>query len=137
MKWSRRRRTGGFTLVEMLIVVAVIAVLVAVSIPMVNASLEKARVAADQANERAAKAAALSNYLMEERTGSITYFYKSDGTVLDQDALEGATETVAGDPGYDYGQSKGHKGSCVRVEIKVSDGVIDIDIHWDDIKNFD
>lgn len=136
MKWSRRRRTGGFTLVEMLIVVAVIAVLVAVSIPMVNASLEKARVAADQANERAAKAAALSNYLMEERTGSITYFYKSDGTVLDQDALEGATETVAGDPGYDYGQSKGHKGSCVRVEIKVSDGVIDIDIHWDDIKNF-
>ncbi|WP_294510759.1 prepilin-type N-terminal cleavage/methylation domain-containing protein [uncultured Intestinimonas sp.] len=137
MKWSRRRRTGGFTLVEMLIVVAVIAVLVAVSIPMVNASLEKARVAADQANERAAKAAALSNYLMEERTVSITYFYKSDGTVLDQDALEGATETVAGDPGYDYGQSKGHKGSCVRVEIKVSDGVIDIDIHWDDIKNFD
>lgn len=136
MKWSRRRRTGGFTLVEMLIVVAVIAVLVAVSIPMVNASLEKARVAADQANERAAKAAALSNYLMEERTGSVTYFYKSDGTVLDQDALEGATETVAGDPGYDYGQSKGHKGSCVRVEIKVSDGVIDIDIHWDDIKNF-
>lgn len=43
MKRSRRRRTGGFTLIEMLIVVAVIAVLVAVSIPMVNASLEEVR----------------------------------------------------------------------------------------------
>lgn len=43
MKRSRRRRTDGFTLIEMLIVVAVIAVLVAVSIPMVNASLEEVR----------------------------------------------------------------------------------------------
>ena len=43
MKRSRRRRTGGFTLIEMLIVVAVIAVLVAVSIPMVNASREEVR----------------------------------------------------------------------------------------------
>ena len=131
-----RRRCGGFTLIEMLIVVAIIAVLVAVSIPMVNASLEQAREATDQANERAAKAAALATYLMEERTGSITYFYKSDGTVLDQDALEGATETVAGDPGYDYGQSKDHKGSCVRVELIVTDGVIDMEIHWDEVKKF-
>ena len=36
---KKRRRCGGFTLIEMLIVVAIIAVLVAVSIPMVNASL--------------------------------------------------------------------------------------------------
>ena len=134
---NKKRRCGGFTLIEMLTVVAIIAVLTAVSIPMVNASLEKVRVTTDQANERAAKAAALADYLMKERTGSITYFYKSDGTVLDQTALEGASHTVAGDPGYDYGQSKDHKGSCVRVEIKVRDGEIDTEIHWEFIKNYD
>ena len=40
----------GFTLVELLIVVAIIAILVAVSIPLVNTSLDKARIATDQAN---------------------------------------------------------------------------------------
>ena len=44
----------GFTLVEMLIVVAIIAILIAVSIPLVSTSLEKAREAVDDANKRAA-----------------------------------------------------------------------------------
>ncbi len=49
---AKLRRDGGFTLVEMLIVVAIIAILVAVSIPMVSSSLEKAREAVDRANAR-------------------------------------------------------------------------------------
>ena len=53
-----RRRNGGFTLIEMLLVVSIIGVLVAVSIPVVGNSLERAKCAADVANERAAKAAA-------------------------------------------------------------------------------
>ena len=43
----------GFTLMEMLIVVAIIAVLVAIAIPVYNDRLHKVRVAADWANLRA------------------------------------------------------------------------------------
>ena len=46
----------GFTLAELLIVVAIIAVLVAISIPIFSAQLEKAKEATDAANIRAAYA---------------------------------------------------------------------------------
>lgn len=48
-----KKNTKGFTLAEVLIVVAVIAVLVAISIPVFTSQLHKARVAADWANVRA------------------------------------------------------------------------------------
>lgn len=53
----------GFTLMEMLIVVAIIAILVAIAIPSMNASLNKARVATDEANIRAEYAEAMVDYL--------------------------------------------------------------------------
>lgn len=52
------KKQNGFTLVEMLIVVAIIAILIAVSIPMVGSALERSRVAVDQANERDAQSLA-------------------------------------------------------------------------------
>ena len=42
-----KKNTKGFTLAELLIVVAIIAVLVAISIPVFTSQLHKARVAAD------------------------------------------------------------------------------------------
>lgn len=48
----------GFTLAELLIVVAIIAVLVAIAIPIFTSQLEKAREATDAANFRAAYAEA-------------------------------------------------------------------------------
>lgn len=48
-----KKNTKGFTLAEVLIVVAVIAVLVAISIPIFTTQLHKSRVAADWANVRA------------------------------------------------------------------------------------
>ena len=50
---QKDRKKQGFTIMEMLIVVAIIAILVAVSIPIFNNSLHKAKVAADKANLRA------------------------------------------------------------------------------------
>ncbi|MBQ6987406.1 MAG: prepilin-type N-terminal cleavage/methylation domain-containing protein, partial [Oscillibacter sp.] len=51
------KKMAGFTLAELLIVVAIIAILVAIGIPMFNTAMEKSRETADISNLRAAKAA--------------------------------------------------------------------------------
>lgn len=51
-----RENKKGFTLAELLIVVAIIAVLVSISIPVFTTQLEKSREATDLANIRAAYA---------------------------------------------------------------------------------
>ncbi len=52
----KKNNNKGFTLMEMLIVVAIIAVLVAIAIPVFTNQLEKAREATDAANIRSAYA---------------------------------------------------------------------------------
>ena len=58
-----RTSKKGFTLAELLIVVAIIGVLVGISIPIFTSQLEKSRESTDIANLRAAKAAAVTVYL--------------------------------------------------------------------------
>lgn len=62
----------GFTLMEMLIVVAIIAVLVAIAIPTFSGQIEKANQATDAANCRAAYAEAILNALENDGEGSAT-----------------------------------------------------------------
>lgn len=57
----------GFTLAELLIV-AVIAVPVAISIPIVSSQLEKSRLAVDMANVKSAKAAAAAAYMSDGKS---------------------------------------------------------------------
>ena len=72
------KRNHGFTLMEMLIVVAIIAVLVAVAIPTFSSQLHKARVAADWANVRSYYAQLQYDFM---ETGKInnTYLNEWDG----------------------------------------------------------
>ena len=80
-----KKNEKGFTLMEMLIVVAIIAVLVAIAIPTFNSSLNKAKEATDEANIRAGYASVMLNILQDETNGTVTgnktYWLKADGSV--------------------------------------------------------
>lgn len=59
-----KKNQKGFTLMEMLIVVAVIAILVAVAIPVMNAQMHKVKVRTDWANVRAYYAEIQTDYML-------------------------------------------------------------------------
>lgn len=66
----------GFTLAELLVVVAIIGILVSVSVPVFTEQAGKAKRAANQANLRAAKSAAVADYLTDNEDGdSVVYSY--------------------------------------------------------------
>lgn len=66
-----KNNNKGFTLAELLIVVAIIAVLVAISIPIFSNQLEKAREATDIANVRSAYANVVTSYLTDNDAMSV------------------------------------------------------------------
>lgn len=89
----------GFTLMEMLIVVAIIAVLVAIAIPVFNGALTKSKEAADVANLRAAYAEWQVKMLTENEKvpASATALMTSNGTETKLNYNDKLTYTVAQD----------------------------------------
>lgn len=128
--WKRKlNKQGGFTLVEMLVVVAIIAILVAVSIPVVANALERTRHATDAANERAAKAEILIQYLSDEDDLTLgkkieadtAYYYDAKNGVL-KEAITDVTTSYGTGPTYGKHKTTGavtvdHTHSVIAVSI--------------------
>ena len=66
----RQKKNSGFTLAELLIVVAVVGILVAISIPVFTSQLHKAKVATDEANLRSYYSVLMADY---QATGKYDY----------------------------------------------------------------
>ncbi|MBR3265325.1 MAG: prepilin-type N-terminal cleavage/methylation domain-containing protein [Erysipelotrichaceae bacterium] len=73
-----KRNKRGFTLAELLIVVAIIAVLVAISIPIFSKQLEKSRESVDFANMRSAYAEVMVAAISDDAGSPLK---KADGTL--------------------------------------------------------
>lgn len=69
---THTKRAAGFTLAELLIVVAIIAVLVAVAIPVFNSQLEKSREATDLANVRSTYAEVTTQAITASQSDGIS-----------------------------------------------------------------
>ncbi len=95
-----KKNQKGFTLAELLIVVAIIGVLVAISIPVFTAQLRKSRLATNQANARSAYAIATAQFL-DENDGTVTgsKVYKYD---VKKGELEVVTAASGSNPAVYY-----------------------------------
>lgn len=111
----------GFTLAELLVVVAILAILVAVSIPIFSGKLDKAKAATDEANVRAAKAAAVTKYLQDEDTDGATYYYDAENGVV-----KGEATGING-----YNQDKAETGATNDVRGDADGCIVQVDINAD------
>lgn len=93
---KKRKSKKGFTLMEMLIVVAIIAILVAIAIPTFSSQLNEAKKATDKANIRSAYAVMQTSILTgKSPTGNgnldtaATYVMQQDGSFRATTATDG------------------------------------------------
>ena len=107
-----KKNNKGFTLAELLIVVAIIAVLVAIAIPIFTSQLEKSREAVDEANARSLYAETVAAVLAEDTTATTTL---KDCTLS---VAKDANGIVTGTATLDLSQQKdGLEGGATSVNI--------------------
>lgn len=114
----------GFTLAELLVVVAIIGVLVAISIPIFTAQLEKAREATDVANLRAAYAEGTAEVLTQnDMATGWTKTYTTDGKLSSDAGAKGISGKATQDNwqstnpelGWTSYAGKAESGSVIKV----------------------
>ena len=91
----KKKLHKGFTLAELLIVVAIIGVLVAISIPIFTGQLNKAKQATDVANARSLYASLVADYLDDGK-------YNNGGTEYSSVSIAKSTTTTVGGNSYKW-----------------------------------
>lgn len=106
-----KKNNKGFTLAELLIVVAIIAVLVAIAIPVFTTQLEKSRESTDQANVRSAYAQVMTDILTWDGSGAVpTVTVNAQQTQSNWQCADGATSIKIAD---------GISGAGIEIAAKV------------------
>lgn len=118
------RDKKGFTLAELMVVVAIIGVLVAVSIPIFNSQLEKSREATDLANVRSAYAQVMTEAMSKDIPEPVAVFLKQT-----QDGWQTKLPITIGGVTFDGNFSDNWKGTpkvkgMCRVSYEKDRGVI-------------
>lgn len=115
------REKTGFTLVELLIVVAIIAVLVVIAIPIFTSQLEKAREATDMSSFRNAYAEAAAIAIAEQDEGvAVTAAMLSNGAF---DYVD-----VGNIDWYDFTTFSIVPGQTYEVHVDAHDATIHVDV---------
>lgn len=78
---NKYKSNKGFTLLEMLIVVAIIAILVSIGVPAFSSHLERSREATDIANMRSARSAIQTAYMTGDLEPGIDHIYYYNGSL--------------------------------------------------------
>ncbi len=114
--FKKLSKKKGFTLMEMMIVVAIIAVLIAIIVPTFKSALDRANAAADEANLRAYYAEVMAKAILEDKDpkaptdgnkitvggvdytlhGSATYKVENGQLIITYTAPDKSTVTIPG-----------------------------------------
>ena len=126
------KNNKGFTLAELLIVVAIIAVLTAIAVPIFNTQLEKSREETDIANMRAAKAAAVAFFLDNPDVATVN-FNATNGavsTAVPADKYGKGTATNGGADYPGYSNTVNYSGKYVTVTRTSNGNVEELTVSW-------
>lgn len=116
----KKRSKKGFTLIEMLIVIAIIAILAAIAIPTFSSQLTKANEAVDDANLRAATSLAMADYMLNSYTGT-KYYSVTEGPESTMLITDGA------DDAFDEAPEKFYPGSVdptEYIQVTINNGSV-------------
>ncbi|MPM58321.1 hypothetical protein SDC9_105152 [bioreactor metagenome] len=117
---KKLRSKKGFTLMEMLIVVAIIGILVAIAVPVFSTQLNTAKVQVDAANLRSAESMAVADYMLNTRTGAATYCFNYTEETHTLEIAYGTAPALAA-TGSVRGEASGNTGNTIKVVVTDGD----------------
>lgn len=104
---KKKLNRKGFTLAELLVVVAILGILVAISVPLFSSRMEAAKTSTDKANVRAAKAAAAAVLLSDQETKTM-YYDAENGKLVDAKPTAGYGKSTKADESGAKGTPNGN-----------------------------